>query len=100
MHIVIDVDLDDNGQVIATHYVDTLQLVNPAFGNPVAAGGLITLAAHLQSLSSNPALHAQCGWSQISKVTTHGQNLTRWQVLLAEIALPSADPNMKALNLV
>jgi len=98
MKIIIDTDFDSKGNVIAHHVIDTSIGPLNQVDHPTIPNTKMDVVSFLAHCNANRAQISAAGYNVISK-RADAVGLTRWQVILREIA-NSNDAALKALNLV
>jgi len=99
MRIVIDQDLDNRGNVIASHVLHTDLSPFNVIPNPDVAGQTITNFQYLVWLQNNKAKHPAHGYDVRSVLPGEAAPKSRWQRIVEACNAPAAPADHRALNL-
>jgi len=98
MRFVIDVDLDENGRIVAEHIIETDRRPDNKVVSP-QTGQFIDVIDLVVYLSQNPQAMNAAGFAVQTKAAAGGNVRTRWQYFVDQVnALPATDP-LRALGL-
>jgi hypothetical protein len=84
MTICVDVDLDEQGNIVARHLVHTHHIPGMECAHPDGKTGLIKGCDAFFEYVKHPEYHKESGWDQISKHPDY-PGKTRMEVALSEL---------------
>lgn len=99
MEILLKVDTDSKGNVVARHIYLTEHVATTMIAHPTIAGAQITHAAFFALLQATPALRQAAGWNGSSQLPGEAAPKTHWQRLVEAQTAPNINPEFAALGL-
>lgn len=99
MRIVVDQDLNANGDIVATHTLDTTPSASNNVQHPDGSGKLATIMEVLQHLNGKPDEIVKAGYAVTNQLPGEMNSMSRWQRIINAAYHPFADPALKALHL-
>jgi hypothetical protein len=97
MKILIDVETDKDGTVIARHWLHTDIAPWNMITHPTIPGQLIDIPAFLKLVSNDPVLMAKTGYHAVSKLSTETRIKSRWDIIVEALNGPDSEPALQAL---
>lgn len=99
MLIVIDQDMDANGRVMNTHFIDTDNMPKVRMLPTDPDSSMLDWPTYLSKVNSTPDLKESGGWNVSQQLPGETAPRSRWQRLVDTVGHPLAPQTLKALNL-